>query len=64
MRVDASLRTGKHIGLKGEPYLHRSLQPLDRVDLRNVEDRGQEVIAGAVLRRDPFERDCLGMCGV
>ena len=36
VRVDRSLRSGKHLMLKGEPYLHRSLRPLDQVDLRNA----------------------------
>ena len=62
VHVDRSLRTGKHLSLKGELYLHRSLVPLDQVDFRNDEDRGQLPIGHA--GRDPFANDCLGMCGL
>lgn len=42
-------------GLKftGMPYLHRSLVPLDQVDLSTEEERGQGMLF-----------DCTGMCGV
>ena len=64
VQVDRNLRTGRRIMLKGESCLHCSLKPLDEVDLRNAEGRGQKAIAGAVLRRAPFERNCLRICGV
>lgn len=40
---------------KGTPYLHRSLTPIDQVDLSTEEDRGQ---------MDMFGNECEGMCGV
>jgi hypothetical protein len=53
--VDAALRSGKHIMLKGEPYLHRSLRSLPEVDLSTPEDHGQLNL---------FNNECEGMCGV
>jgi hypothetical protein len=41
--------------IEGEPYLHRSLKPLDEVDLRTDEDLGQMSM---------FTDECEGMCGV
>ena len=41
--------------MEGEAYLHRSLVPLDQVDLRTAEDRGQENL---------WINECEGMCGV
>lgn len=41
--------------LRGRVYLHRSLQPLDQVDFRNLSDFGQG---------DLFGNECEGMCGV
>lgn len=46
---------GKHPNLDGDPYLHRQLVPLDQVDLRTPEDRGQTNL---------FGNECEGMCGV
>lgn len=43
--------------IEGEPYLHRSLKPLDEVDLSTPEDHGQMVLDG-------FGAECEGMCGV
>jgi hypothetical protein len=40
VEVDHAIRTGLP-GLKGAAFLHRSLVPLDQVDFRNAEDRGQ-----------------------
>lgn len=37
------------------PFLHRSLAPLDQVDLSTDEERGQG---------DLFNNECIGMCGV
>lgn len=42
-------------GFDYEQYLHRSLMPLDEVDLSTEEDMGQ---------LDMFDGDCEGMCGV
>lgn len=42
-------------GVLSHQYLHRSAQPLDQVDLRNLEDLGQINF---------FENECEGMCGV
>jgi hypothetical protein len=41
--------------MKGEQYMHRSMTPLDEVDLSNADERGQP---------DLFNNDCEGMCGV
>lgn len=38
--ADAAIRTGLP-GLKGDAYLHRSLQPLGDIDFRDAEDLGQ-----------------------
>jgi hypothetical protein len=38
-----------------EQFVHRSLKPLDEVDFRNLEDKGQ---------LNMFNNECLGMCGV
>ena len=40
---------------KGQMFLHRSLKPLDEVDLSTAEDRGQLNL---------FLNECEGMCGV
>jgi hypothetical protein len=40
---------------KTTPFLHRSLVPLDQVDLSTDEERGQGNL---------FSNECLGMCGV
>lgn len=54
--VDRALRDGaRHIMLRGQPYLHRQLKPLDQVDLSTAEDRGQI---------NMFNDDCTGLCGV
>lgn len=41
--------------LRGVPFLHRSLVPLDQVDLSTLEDHGQMGLWG---------NECEGMCGV
>lgn len=41
--------------VRGDAFLHRSLKPLDEVDLRNDRDRGQ---------LDLFDEECEGLCGV
>lgn len=42
----------------GQLYLHRSLKPLDEVDVRAPEDSGQQVLW------DDYWEECQGMCGV
>jgi hypothetical protein len=41
--------------LLGTAYLHKSLTPLDEVDFRTIEERGQETL---------FDMECEGMCGL
>jgi hypothetical protein len=54
--VDKALREGSHQRrLKAELYLHRSLKPLEEVDLRSAAELGQS---------DLFGNECEGMCGV
>ena len=50
---DSAIRAVSRI--KGDVYLHASLQPLEMVDLRNAHDRGQ---------MDLFGEECSGLCGV
>lgn len=40
---------------KSEAFIHRSLRPLEEVDLRNDYERGQP---------DLFGSECEGLCGV
>jgi hypothetical protein len=42
-------------GFKGQQYMHRSMMPLDEVDLSTPEDHGQLNL---------FNNECEGMCGV
>ena len=58
--LDAAIRPGFKSRLEGERstgglFLHRSLEPLDQVDLSTPEDRGQ---------LNMFGNECEGMCGV
>lgn len=53
VRIDKDIKGLPKI--RGEPYLHRDLEPLDKIDFRNAEDRGQMVL---------FEEECEGYCGV
>jgi hypothetical protein len=57
IEVDRSLRAQSSFGrsLRGEPYVHRSMVPLDQADISSDEDRGQINL---------FNNDCEGMCGV
>lgn len=55
---DRSLRVRGVRGIVGDLYLHRSLVPLDEVDLATDEERGQ----GNLF--DGFADECEGMCGV
>jgi len=50
---DAAIRNAN--GLKNPSFLHRDLVPLDEVDLRTVEEKGQGNL---------FLDECEGMCGV
>jgi hypothetical protein len=45
----------KSANFKTQPFLHRSLVPLDQVDFSTAEERGQGNL---------FNNECLGMCGV
>lgn len=53
---DRAIRRGLP-GVKGEAFVHRSLIPLDLVDMRAEEERGQ-------LRLPGFDDECSGHCGV
>lgn len=50
-------RAVRHARAGFECYLHASLVPLDQVDLRTPQDRGQ-------LELDGFAEECSGVCGV
>lgn len=53
---DKAIRAGGTlVGMRGKQYMHRSMKPLDEVDLSTDEDRGQV---------NMFINDCEGMCGV
>jgi hypothetical protein len=59
--VDRAIRFGiPPAGIHAELYLHRSLRPLEEVDLGSDEDLGQ------ASRFDPlgFQNECEGMCGL
>ncbi len=45
----------RNSGTSAKQYVHRSCQPLDEVDFRNLEDMGQ---------LNFFNEECEGMCGV
>jgi hypothetical protein len=54
--VDKVIRTGGNLrGVKAEQFMHRSLKPLDEVDLSTWAEKGQP---------DLFGEECEGMCGV
>ena len=58
VEVDRLIRSGgtyKEQTMRGAQYMHASLTPLEDVDLRNAEDRGQ---------LNMFNNECEGMCGV
>jgi hypothetical protein len=56
VEIDAEIRNGlRSDSLTGQLFLHRSLRPLDEVDLRNDNERGQP---------DLFGSECDGVCGV
>lgn len=54
---DKLLRTDKRLvdRFQGQAYLHRSCQPLDKVDLRTNEEKGIFSL---------FDMECEGMCGM
>ena len=53
--VDAQIRHGGSDNGQNRQYMHKSLKPIDEVDFRNLEDKGQ---------LNMFDNDCDGMCGV
>jgi hypothetical protein len=56
VEVDRLLREGGTArGMRHHQYMHRSLKPLDEVDLLSAEDRGQ---------MNMFNDECDGMCGI
>lgn len=55
VEIDRHIRRHMPRVKKSEIYIHRSLQPLEEVDLRNADERGQP---------DLFGSECEGMCGV
>jgi len=57
VEFDHALRSGKRsaFGAKKPVFVHRSVMPLDEVDLSTETDRGQ---------LDMFGEECEGMCGV
>lgn len=54
---DRAIRRGLP-GVTSEAYLHRSLVPLEQVDLRSTEEMGQLTLF------DGMDAECEGMCGV
>jgi hypothetical protein len=54
--VDKIIRSGgQRTGIKSNQFMHRSLVPLDEVDLRTHDEKGQP---------DLFNEECEGMCGL
>jgi len=53
VEVDRAIRNQP--GFRGQQFMHKSLKPLDQVDLSTPEERGQ---------LNMFLNDCEGMCGV
>lgn len=54
--TDKAIRDGGTLlGMREQQYMHRSLKPLDEVDLSTAEERGQI---------NMFNNECEGMCGV
>lgn len=51
---DETVALSQRLALTGQ-YMHRSLLPLDQIDLRNHAERGQP---------DLFGNECEGMCGI
>ena len=55
VEIDKAVRGGVKGAMNNELYLHNSLTPLDEIDFRNLEDRGQLNL---------FENECTGICGM
>ena len=56
VEVDRAIRDGGTMrGIKAQQFMHRSLKPLDQVDLSTWAEKGQA---------DLFGEECEGMCGV
>lgn len=55
VKFDQQVRDAAQMKTPTEAYLHRSLVPLDMVDLSTQRDKGQ---------LDMFDAECEGMCGV
>tara|TARA_R100001509_G_scaffold142513_2_gene97948 strand:+ start:207 stop:725 length:519 start_codon:yes stop_codon:yes gene_type:complete len=55
VHVDSQIRHGGSGDKTNKQFMHRSLQPIDEVDFRNLEDMGQ---------LNFFDEECEGMCGV
>ena len=55
VHVDSQIRHGGSGDKTNKQFMHRSLQPIDEVDFRNLEDMGQ---------LNFFNEECEGMCGV
>ena len=53
VEVDRAIRNQP--GFRGQQFMHRSLKPLDQVDFRTAEEKGQI---------DMFMNECEGMCGL
>lgn len=53
--VDHHIRNNMPKVKKSQIFIHRSLKPLDEIDLRNADEKGQP---------DLFNNECEGMCGV
>jgi len=54
--VDHMIRhAGAKRGIRSQQFMHRSLRPLDQVDLRTRDERGEP---------DLFGNECEGLCGV
>jgi hypothetical protein len=53
--IDRSLREGDARGQRHHKFMHRSMKPLDEVDLSTPEERGQLNL---------FLNECEGLCGV
>jgi hypothetical protein len=55
VQVDREIRDGMP-GVDSQVFVHRSMKPLDQVDLRTAADKGQIEFG--------FIQECEGMCGV
>lgn len=55
VQFERDLQAVDFTALRGTPFLHRDLVPLDQVDLSTPRDRGQGNL---------FDDECEGMCGV